>query len=545
MINLKRTIYLSLVAGGLIAGGAALQACDDEFLDRRPLSDLTTANFYTSAEDALAALNAAYDPLQWDVHSRMDWIIGDVVGGDTDKGSTDDQDYIQIRQFQYFTHTSGIADLNDWWSQLYDGVYRSNLVLERVPPIEMDETLKARILGEAKFLRAHYYFTLVKAFGRVPIITSVLNPEEVFVPRPASVAENWAQIEQDLREAIEVLPESYSGADVGRATKGAARALLAKSKLWQSTPEGCSETPWATQDQYQEVVDLTNAIINSGKHRLEEDFESIFLLEGENNPEIIFSVQGVGGTGGWNNDNDGLALNQWLSPRTNEISGWGYSTPIGPLTPDNYGGNPNIKVNNIVEAFEPCDPRLEYSILMIGDTVNGIPYDYAREKPGDPNSPYQFSPWSRTRYSIQKFLIPESQITGPANSPLNIPLIRYADVLLWNAEALNELGRTQEALESLNAVRRRARESMEGATCPQPVTNVSQAELRDLIIAERRKELAFEGHRFFDLVRTCRAASVLNAMGRPFKTGINELLPIPQAEIDRNPALQGDQNNGF
>lgn len=519
-----------------------LQACEDEFLDRQPISELTTGNFYTSAEDALAALNAAYDPLQWDVHSRMDWIFGDVVGGDTDKGSTDDQDYSEILQFQYFRSDAGAPLLVDYWNQSYDGVYRANLVLERVPPIEMDEELKARILGEAKFLRAQYYFDLVKAFGRVPIITKVLLPDEVFVGRPANISENWDQMEQDLRDAIEVLPAVYGGGDVGRATKGAAQALLAKINLWQSTPEGCSETPWATEDQYEEVVELTNAIINSGNYELVRDFEGIFRIEGENGPETVFSVQGVGGTGGWNNDNDGLALNQWLSPRTNEISGWGYSTPIGPLTRDSYGGNPNVKVNNIVEAFEPCDPRLEYSILMIGDTINGIPYDYIRKDPSDPNSPYEFAPWSRTRYSIQKFLIPESQLAGAANSPLNIPLIRYADVLLWNAEALNELGRTAEAVESLNKVRARARESMVGATCPQPVTTMNQAEVRDIIIAERRKELAFEGHRFFDLVRTCRAETVLNAMGRPFQAGIHDLLPIPQAEIDRNPALQGDQN---
>lgn len=530
MINYKKTIQLSLIAGGLLAGGMVLQACEEEFLDRKPLSDLTTSNFYTTAEDALAALNAAYDPLQWDVHSRMDWIFGDVVGGDTDKGSTDDQDYAEILQFQYFTQVATAPLLMDFWSQSYDGVYRANLVLERVPEIEMDEALKARILGEAKFLRAQYYFDLVKAYGRVPIITSVLDPEEVFVARPASIDENWNQIEQDLREAIEVLPETYTGADVGRATKGAARAMLAKSLLWQSTPEGCTETPWATEDQYAEVVELTNAIINSGNYRLMPDFEELFLLEGENSPEIVFAVQAVGGTGGWANENDGVALNQWLSPRTADISGWGFSTPIGPNTPANYGGNPNIRVNNIYEAFEPCDPRLEYSILEPGDEINGLTYAAS---------------WSRTGYSIQKFLIPEDQLTGAANSPLNIPLIRFADVLLWNAEALNELGRTEEALESLNAVRKRARESMPGATCPAAITSVSQAELRDIIIQERRKELAFEGHRFFDLVRTCRASEVLNAMGRPFQVGKNELFPIPQAEIDRNPALQGDQNPGF
>lgn len=531
MINFKRTIYLSLVAGGLLAGGMALQACDDDFLDRKPLSNLTNSNFYTSAEDAVAAVNAAYDPLQWDVHSRMDWIFGDVVGGDTDKGSTDDQDYSEILQFQNFTQNAGAPLLMDFWSQLYDGVYRANLVLERVPPIDMDETLKARILGEAKFLRAHYYFTLVKAFGRVPVITKVLNPDEVFVPRPANISENWDLIEQDLREAIEVLPVSYTGANVGRATKGAAQALLAKTNLWQSTPEGCTNTPYATTDQYQEVVDLTGDIMNSGNYRLVEDFENLFLLEGENGPEHIFSVQGVGGTGGWNNDNDGLALNQWVSPRTADISGWGFSTPIGPNTPQGYGGNPLIKVDNIVEAFEPCDPRLSQSILRPGDQINGLTYG--------PN-------WSRTGYSIKKFLIPETQLTGAANSPLNITLIRYADVLLWRAEALNELGRTADAVELVNMIRARARQSVPGATCPLPLpASVSQSELRNLIILERRRELAFEGHRFFDLVRTCRAEAVLNAMGRPFKVGKNELFPIPQAEIDRNPALQGDQNPGF
>lgn len=510
-----------------------LQACEEEFLDKRPLSDLTTANFYTSAEDALAALNAAYDPLQWDVHSRMDWIFGDVVGGDTDKGSTDDQDYAEILQFQYFTQTAGAPLLMDFWSQSYDGIYRANLVLDKVPKIpdtDIDPALKARILGEAKFLRAQYYFDLVRAWGRVPVITKVLNPDEVFVARPASIAENWNQMEQDLRDAIEVLPAVYAGGDVGRASKGAAQALLAKIKLFQSTPEGCTNTPYATEDQYQEVVDLTNAIITSGNYMLVPDFEGIFLLEGENSPEIVFAVQAVGGTSGWANENDGVALNQWISPRTANISGWGFSTPIGPNTPANYGGNPKIRVNNIYDAFEPCDPRLEYSILEPGDVINGLTYD---------------ATWSRTGYSIQKFLIPEDQLTGAANSPLNITLIRYADVLLWNAEALNELGRTTEALESLNKVRARARASMAGATCPLPVTTTSQAELRDIIMHERRVELAFEGHRFFDLVRTCRAAEVLNAMGRPFKEGVNELFPIPQAEIDRNPALQGDQNPGF
>ncbi|MFD3000167.1 RagB/SusD family nutrient uptake outer membrane protein [Pontibacter toksunensis] len=536
MINFKRTIYLSLVAGGLIAGGMTLQACEDEFLDKKPLSELTDASFYASADDALAALNAAYDPLQWDVHSRMSWIFGDVVGGDTDKGSTDDQDYSEILQFQNFTQTAGAPLLMDFWSQLYDGVYRANLVLDRVPLIpaqNIDATLQARIIGEAKYLRAQYYFDLVKVWGRVPIITKVLNPDEVFVARPANISENWDQIEQDLRDAIEVLPVSYTDADLGRATKGAAQALLAKVNLFQSTPEGCANTPYATTDQYQEVVDLTGAVMSSGVYSLDPNFSSIFTLEGENSPEVVFAVQGVGGTGGWNNDNDGLALNQWIAPRTSNFSGWGFSTPIGPVTPQGYGGNPNIKVNNIYEAFEPCDPRLEYSILEPGDIIDhgaGKVYTYDNT-------------WSRTGYSIQKFLIPEAQLTGAANSPLNIPLIRYADVLLWRAEALNELGRTADAVEAVNMVRARARNSMPGATCPLPVpAGVSQAELRDLIILERRRELAFEGHRFFDLVRTCRAESVLRPMGRPFITGQHELFPIPQAEIDRNPALQGDQN---
>ncbi len=538
-INFKLS---ALSASALFGGFMILQACSEEFLDKKPITDLTTSNFYSSKEDAITALTAAYDPLGWDVPTLSEWQMGDVVGGDTDKGSTDDQDYIQIRQMMLFTTTPDNSELNSRWDQMYQGIYRANVVLERVPEIPVAENDKARmdqVVGEAKYLRALYNFYLVKAFGRVPNITKVLLPTEVFVERPASIAENWTQIETDLTEAAAILPVSWSGGDRGRATKGAAQALLAKAYIFQSTPGSV----YFTSPKWQAAADLTQTIIASGTYSLVPDYTSQFTLAGENNPELIFSMQATGGTGGWHNENEGQALNQWITPRTTDFSGWGFSTPIGPNTPEGYAGVANIKVNNIVEAYEPCDPRLKYNILGTdpNDELYGVKYNMQKDpdKPGQ----YKFAPWSRSNYNIRKFLIRESELSGAANSPLNVPIIRLADVLLWNAEANAELGNIPAALTSLNAVRDRARTSQTGATCPLPIATTSKEQLLNTIMDERRRELAFEGHRFFDLVRTNRAEAYLNAMGRPFKKGKNELFPIPQAEMNRNPKLV--QNPGY
>ena len=531
-INFKLS---ALSCSALVAGFMILQACSEDFLDRKPESDLTTGNFYTTADDAVAALTAAYDPLGWELTTLNSWQFGDVVGGDTDKGSTDDQDYAQIAQLANFTARGDNSELNFTWDQAYDGIYRANLVLERTPAIEMDEAKKNQILGQAKFLRGLYYFYLVRTYGRVPNITTVLAPTEVYVPRAATIAENWAQIEKDLSEAITVLPATWSGADAGRATKGAAQALLAKVYIFQSTPGSV----YFTSPKWQQAADLTDAIIASGTYALDPDYAKVFTLAGENSKEIIFSVQAVGGTTGWNNDNEGQALNQWLAPRTTDFSGWGFNTPIGPNTPDNYAANPKIKTNNIVQAYESCDPRLKANILGVtpNDSLFGVRYNY--QKDSDNPGKYKLQPWSRTGYNIRKFMIPESeQGAGGANSPLDVPILRYADVMLMNAEAHNELGNSAKALVSLNAVRARARGSAPGATCPLPIVALGQDQLRDAILNERRLELAFEGHRFFDLVRTNRAEAFLNAMGRPFKKGVNDLFPIPQGEINRNPKLE-------
>ena len=525
----------TLSCSALMAGFLMLQACSEDFLDRQPESELTTGNFYQTADDAQAALVAAFDPLQWELTTLNNWQFGDVVGGDTDKGSTDDQDYVQIAQLANFTARGDNSELNFTWEQAYDGVYRSNLVLDRVPAIEMDETKKNQILGQAKFLRATYYYFLVRTFGRVPNITKELLPSEVNVARAATIGENWTQIEKDLTEAIAVLPASWPAADFGRPTKGAAQALLARVALYQSTPG----SPYFTSAKWQQVADLTDAIMASGTYILEPNYQAMFTTAGEKNKEFIFSVQAASGTTGWNNDNEGTALNQWLAPRTTDFSGWGFNTPIGPNTPNGYAGNPKIKVGNIVEAYGTCDPRLKANILGTdpNDELFGIKYNMQKDpdKPGQ----YKVNNWSRTGYNIRKYMIPESELgAGGANSPLDVPLIRYADVVLMNAEAYNELGNSAKALTSVNMVRDRARNMVTGATCPLPITTTNKDELRDAILNERRLELAFEGLRYFDLVRTNKAEAFLNAMGRPFKKGVNELFPIPQGELNRNPLLE-------
>ena len=526
----------ALSCSALVAGFLMLQACSEDFLDRQPESEFTANNFYTTAAEAQAALTAAYDPLQWELTTLNSWEFGDVVGGDSDKGSTDDQDYIQISQLANFTARGDNSELNFTWDQAYDGVYRANLVLDRVPAIEMDETDKNQILGQAKFLRGLYYYFLVRTFGRVPNIIHEIKPgEDVYVSRAATIGENWAQIETDLTEAIAVLPATWSAENFGRATKGAAQALLARVALYQSTPGSV----YFTSPKWQQVADLTDAIMASGTYILEPNYQAMFTTAMEQNKEYIFSVQAVGGTTGWNNDNEGQALNQWLAPRTTDFSGWGYSTPFGPNTPANYGGNPLVKVNNIVEAYGTCDPRLKANILGTdpNDELYGIKYNY--QKDSDNPGQYKLSPWSRTGYNIRKYMIPESELgAGGANAPLDVPLMRYADVVLMNAEAHNELGNAGKASTSLNMIRARARNMTPGSSCPADITTTNQGELQDAIINERRLELSFEGLRFFDLVRTNRAEAFLNAMGRPFVKGINDLFPIPQGEMNRNPQLE-------
>jgi hypothetical protein len=466
----------------------AFSGCED-FLSVSPQGELTQEAYPTTPEDALQTTNAVYTTLRnWHYHSGGFPIL-DIMSDDAHKGSNPNDAANTIGPYDDFTHTPTQDGLDRWWSALYEGIKRANVVLEKVEPISMDQQLKSRYLGEASFLRGLYYFDLVRAWGGVPMVTSVEVDFEV--PR-SSASEVYDQIEQDLLFAIDNLPvkSSYGSNDLGRATKGAAQALLAKVYLFQQDFAGAEE--YAMQ------------VINSGEYGLEPDFNDANGPGGEHGIESVFEIGAIA-TAGTQNGGNQYANTQGVRGTPNR--GWGFNRPSVDLR----------------EAFGPNDPRRDATIIELGEVIDGI------EIVGDGSTPDEYTDDNgidQIESYNQKVWIPGTSTDTQFGH--NRRLIRYADVLLMAAEALNENDKPGEALIYLNQVRERARQGNPDILPDITVTNKDS--LRDLIIEERRVELALEGHRFWDLVRTDKAPEVLGTYG--FEENKHELLPIPQSEID-------------
>ena len=479
MINLKNAVPTLAAMGVLFAG------CD--FLSKEPLGVESSANFFKTESQAILATTAVYDATAWRFSQEVfEWFLGDVVSDDAEKGGESAADWAELQQLKEFRANPANSISFARWSELYQGVYRANVVIARVPAIDMDPVLRARLVGEAKFLRGFFYFQLVKTFGGVPLITRPLNPSEYCQAR-APIQAVWAQIETDLKEAAEVLPEksAYPASDMGRATKGAANSLLAKAYIFQSK--------WA------DALAASSAVIQSGEYDLEPNYADIFKMSHENGIESVFEIQHIQvATSDYGDLNEGQETSIYQGSRNATYrTGWGF----------------NLPTQDFVDEFESNDPRLKATVVFHGDLLyEGTP---AQQKADNSASP--------TGYAAKKYLFEYSAVVPEvSNNPANWRSIRFADVLLFHAEAANEMGNSTASLESLNRVRKRV-------SMP-PVTTTNQAELRQAIYHERRVELGLEGHRFFDLVRQGRAASVLAKNG--FVAGKHEYFPIPQLELD-------------
>jgi hypothetical protein len=366
----------------------------------------------------------------------------------------------------------------------------------------MDQTLKDRYIAEALYLRALFYFDLVRAWGDVPIITTSVVTSDLIRD---SKAEVYDLIEEDLLIAVQNLPEKseYSSSELGRATKGAARALLSKVYLFQND--------FINAEKY------ALEVINSGQYSLEPDFEDVSSVNGDQGIESIFEVTALPFEGVFNGGNQ-YANVQGVRGTPNR--GWGFNRPT-------------LDLQN---SFEPNDPRLEATVIYLGEVLDGITIV------GDGLTPDETRDENNTLIEIecynQKVWTPG--INVPTQFGHNRRILRYADVLLVAAESLNENGKTSEALTYLNSIRERARAG-DNSLLPD-ITETDKSLLRDIIFNERRHELAMEGHRYWDLLRTGRAPIVLGPLG--FMQGKHELLPIPQSEID---ITEGSivQNNGW
>jgi len=482
----RADLYFSLL---LVVSVFSFGGCK-KFLDKDLQGTLTQQSFPVSAGDALLATNATYESIREWHYNAGGFPVFDIMSDDARKGSNPGDAATTVGPYDSFTHTTTQDGIDRYWNSLYVGVKRANVVIEKIPAIAMDETLKTRYIAEARFNRGLIYFDFVRAWGGVPLVTTTNPPLKL--PR-ATADEVYLQIIQDLTFAIDHLPlkSEYQGADLGRASKGAAQALLARVYLFRH--------------------DFTNAekyaldVINSNQYDLEPVFTDANGVNGNNGIESVFEV------GALQSENTTSGGNQYANTqgvRGTPNRGWGFNRP-------------SIDLRN---SFEPGDPRYDGTVINLGDTIDGIMIQ------GDGSTPDITYDDDGNIIEIecytQKVWVPgDNTITQWGH---HRRLIRYADVLLMAAEALNETNKPGEALIYLNLVRERARQG--NNTILPDITTTVQSELRDIIFTERRHELAMEGWRFWDLVRTGRASQALDSLG--FIAGKHELLPIPQSEID-------------
>lgn len=483
----------------------ATNACQKDFLDRKPLGDATFDTFFENADQATYAVNAIYHQFrQWDCIA-FPWIgLTDIISDDADKGSTP-TDAVYMLEIDDFTFDATNTNFSGVWRGYYNAIARANLAILKLPDVDMDADLKKRLIGEAKFLRAYSYFLLVQWFGDIPVITEPLGGEEYYNQERKPVQEVYAQIESDLLDAVEALPpvtvyRNQQKSNLGRASKGAAKGMLAKLYMVKKD--------FANAERY------LLEIINSGEYSLLPKYSDNFLRVGENSLESLFEINaaalepidGVTGPGA-------TPYNMIQGVRGIPNLGWGFNRPS----------------DNLVASYEVGDPRREATVIYVNEVLpDGT--TQVQDNPEIVNERYNQKAWVPAHTGLQD------------NGPGNIRILRYADILLLAAEALNENGKPGEALVYLNQVRKRAR-GTNNFILPD-VTFTDQSQLRERIYKERRSELAMEQHRWFDLLRWGRAEQVMKAAGKNFIAGKHELLPIPQTEIDLTGGLIR-QNQGY
>lgn len=479
-------LYLSIL---VIAITLSFAGCK-KFLEKDLQGTLTQQSFPVSPADALLATNATYEALREWYYNAGGFPIFDIMSDDARKGSNPDDAASTVGPYDVFTHTTTQDGIDRYWNALYVGVKRANVVIEKVPAITMDETLKTRYIAEAKFIRGLIYFDFVRSWGGVPLVTSTDPPLKL---QRASAEEVYTLIISDLNFAVDNLPlkSGYQGVDLGRATKTAAQALLARVYLFRN--------------DFVNAEKFAMDVINSNQYGLEPVFTDANGVNGNNGIESVFEIGAIQSEG---TESGGNQYSNTQGVRGTPNRGWGFNRPT-------------IDLRN---SFETADPRYKGTVINLGDTIDGV------KIMGDgatPDITYdEHGNIIEIECYTRKVWVPGDNVITQWGHHRRI--IRYADVLLMAAEALNENNKPAEALIYLNEVRQRARQG--NNTILPDITTTNQSELKDIIFNERRHELAMEGWRFWDLVRTGRAPAVMGPLG--FIAGKHELLPVPQSEID-------------
>ncbi|MEY3194241.1 MAG: hypothetical protein RIQ78_338 [Bacteroidota bacterium] len=494
-LYLRYAVFFAILGMGIVA-------CKN-LLEEDPKDQVFVDNFFQTENDATAAVNSIYGilnatssaPSFGGVYFSTYWVGSGLASDEMENrlAATD------LDQLATFTHRPVNGLLYEFWSLAYKGINNANFAIGGIPSVKADVTFKNNRLGEAHYLRAMLYFDLVRMFGDIPLIVR-LDGETTPPRNPA--ADVYTQIIADLQFAELNLPESYQASNgLGRATKGAATGLLAKVFL--------------TRGEWQKCIDQCNTIINSGKYALYQDFADAFKVPNENGKETLFGV----GFGSANN-----SISFWEEGQFNvrllpkQLSG---------QIPGVNAQGWQVATQHLYDSYHPQDRRREVTLLTKINNTDGST--------------------TTVEPHIQKYW---DKVNEPlaGNTSHDFPYLRYADILLMKAEALNELnnGPNADAYDAVNQVRKRARfnGTTELSILPD-LQGISYQDFKDALLLERRHEFVAEGHRWFDLVRFKK----LEALVPLAKSGVQPqdfhyLFPIPQGEIDLNQNLL-PQNSGY
>ncbi|WP_020530385.1 RagB/SusD family nutrient uptake outer membrane protein [Flexithrix dorotheae] len=497
---MKRIIYI------LLSTCLGFWACEGD-LDQAPISEPSAANFYRNATDFEQAVNGTYNALNG--YSVRHFMLSEVRSDIVYSPGTGVRDWNPINNFERTLATNPL--MAEAWNVNYNGILRANTVLDQINESVVPEAeVRNRLIGEAKFLRALFYFDLVRWFGKVPVFDHVLTPSEALeIPR-MPVSDVYALIESDLNDAINNLPDSYDVS--GRATTLAAKGLLARVYLTMSGPTYGIEGPGMDAGKYNEALNLLNEVIGSGRFGWVGDYSEIFGYLNENNPDIVFDVQAI---------NDLATGDRGIGTiLPTSMYDEAYGRLVTPFPGGVPGDSPIRPSNQFLASFEPEDVRDDFAILPSYTDDNGNLIDNAQ---------------------FVKFLDLDYLPADRFNWGINFPIIRYTDILMMKAEALLQTGGSQAEIDQIvNQVRDRA-----------GLGSVSNVDL-DMLLEERKREFVTEGLRWHDLVRTGKVLEVMttweaedDAANKISNINANDIIyAIPQSQLDVKQGLY-EQNEAY
>jgi hypothetical protein len=482
---MKLKLIMALTVSALLL---TVWACKDSFLESSPQGQIVDSNYWKSEAEFQSGINAAYFAMQWDASGDSWQALAGMPTGDV--RPNEDADYFNLEKLQFLPTN---RYLNAEWTTLYLAVNRANLVLSKLETVSgLSPEVKNRLTGEAKFIRGFGYYMLARAWGDVPLILTEQNASSPTDVLRTPVAQVFDQVSKDLTDAASLLPAKWDDANVGRATKGSALGYLAETALYQK--------------KWSEAAKAAESLFAIGSYGLVKDYRKVFALENENNEESVFEVQYRDSQLGWGASRNGHYFPTKQAPRGIgekyvPMGGWGVQYPS----------------KQVVAAFEKGDLRRKAIILAPGEDYYGFTMADSLTPSGHAFTKYWVGPYKND------------------HSPLNLPQLRFSEVLLSYAESLTELGRIQDAYTQLNKVRARA-----GLAAITPTT---KEKAMDDIFQERRVETVAEFNYWYHLTRTGRAAAFVRKEYNRDLPAHQNLFPLPQSELDANKALK--QNPGY